>query len=819
MGAKSATDRNGFHLGQLRARFTGSLVWPGDTEYDRARQIWNGMFDRRPALVARCVGAQDVAAALRYAAAVGRPVTVRGGGHNVAGTSIADDAVLIDLSLMRRVAVDADARLARAEGGALLSDLDTATTAHGLACPVGVVSRTGIGGLILGGGYGWLSRKWGLACDHIVGAEVVLADGTIVEATENRNSDLLWGLRGGGGNFGVVTRFTLRLRPVTDVRYRTALYPARDAAAVLAAYGELAPAQSNDAQATVTLRHAAHADWVPEELRGTAVLALSSVWLGDPDDQADEPLFTAVRPAASSVRTMPYLELQRMGDDSEPAGQRYYTKSCYLSDITASVAELLVDATVRSPSRLSTIDLGYLRGAISDVESGATAFPRRDAAYICSGSAAWLEAVDDQKNIAWSRGLIGDLQPWQQGGAYINYAQQERSETVATIYGTEHHSRLVRLKDRFDPTNTFRGNQNIRPTALSGTAGNQETGGRIRPPGSWGNDRGNFGRALRSPWYRLVSDLEDVFVRATVAYGHAHGHRMMHLPVTTRTITCPTGLGSDSLPVPVTANGVDTYLADSMQFLLEYGMRLAPEGCYGIMHTFRGEDPDRTHLNQFLHSEGEIAGDLDDLIRHVEGYVRHLAGAFLEEQGAALSAAVGDVGHLERMATAAGGFPRLTFEEAVRLLEGDDLAVRDGGDWRTLTRHGERRLMEMVNEFVWVTNFDHLAVPFYQAFSDDSQRYASNADLFFGIGEVVGSGQRHTTGDELRKALAMHGTPERDYAWYVQMKEEFPMTTSGFGMGVERFLLWVLKHDDIRDIPLVSRVDEDATWPQSVERP
>jgi asparaginyl-tRNA synthetase len=339
------------------------------------------------------------------------------------------------------------------------------------------------------------------------------------------------------------------------------------------------------------------------------------------------------------------------------------------------------------------------------------------------------------------------------------------------------------------------------------------------PPGTWGNEPDAFLRALRSPWYRLIVSLEDVFTRATASFAHELGHRIVHMPLTTRTITCPTGLGSDSQPVPVTVNGVKTYLADSMQFLLEYGIRLAPQGCYSIEQTFRGDLPDETHLNQFLHSEWELPGDLDTLIRHVEAYVRHLATAFLDEQGDALRAAVGDVSHLDRMAGYDGGFPRLTFEEAVRLLDDDDRAVRHEGDRRTLTRHGERRITEMVNEFVWVTHFDHLSVPFYQAFADDTQLYARNADLFFGIGEVVGSGQRHATGADVRKALATHQVSEQDYAWYVRLKDEFPMTTSGFGLGVERFLLWALRHNDIRDIPLVSRIGERPDWPASVDRP
>ncbi|MGW5354610.1 amino acid--tRNA ligase-related protein [Streptomyces sp. NPDC004031] len=343
--------------------------------------------------------------------------------------------------------------------------------------------------------------------------------------------------------------------------------------------------------------------------------------------------------------------------------------------------------------------------------------------------------------------------------------------------------------------------------------------GTAKAPGTWRGAPDDFLASLRSPWYRLITDLEDLVLRATVEYAHGRGLRAMYLPMTTRTITCPTGLGSDSEPVPVTVGGVDTYLPDSLQFLLEYGCRLAPEGCYAVMPSFRGEQPDATHLNQFVHSEAEIPGGLDDLIEYVEGYVRHLAGAFLGTYGDRLQEWTGDVSHLERMAAHRTPFARLTFDEAARLLRNDEGTVRDEGEWRVLTKKGERLLMDRVDEFVWVTHFDHLSNPFYQAFADGTQRSANNADLLFGMGEVVGSGERHTGSADIRKALAVHGVPEGDYAWYVRMKEEFPLRTSGFGMGVERFLMWALGHDDIRDIPLISRVAEEKKWPSSVYRP
>ncbi|MFI9172416.1 amino acid--tRNA ligase-related protein [Streptomyces lincolnensis] len=342
---------------------------------------------------------------------------------------------------------------------------------------------------------------------------------------------------------------------------------------------------------------------------------------------------------------------------------------------------------------------------------------------------------------------------------------------------------------------------------------------RITPPHAWGNAPRAFLTSLRSPWYGLMIDLQDIVVRATFDYAHGQGLKALQIPLTTRTVTCPTGLGSDSEPVPVSVSDVQTYLSDSAQFPLEYGCRLAEKGCYTVLPSFRNEDPDETHLNQFTHSEAEIVGGLDDIIEYVEGYVRHLSRNILNEYGRQLSAAIQDVTHLERMADGSASFPRVTFGEARKLLSDCPDCIRGDDSWRVLTRRGERRLMKIVNEFVWVTHLDHLSVPFYQAFGDSNRQTAACADLFFGMGEIVGSGERHRTGDEVVEALDLHAVAQQDYAWYVDMKKEFPLQTAGFGMGVERYLMWVVNHDDIRDIPFISRIDEEKSWPASVDRP
>lgn len=341
----------------------------------------------------------------------------------------------------------------------------------------------------------------------------------------------------------------------------------------------------------------------------------------------------------------------------------------------------------------------------------------------------------------------------------------------------------------------------------------------VEPPSTYGDDAGAFLDAMGSPWYVLIADLHDLVLATTVEYARGRGLRGLFLPLTTRTITCPSGLGSDTQPVPVNVNGVDTYLADSMQFLLEYGCQMAPGGCYNIMPSFRGEEPDATHLSQFTHSEAEIPGGLDDLVEYVEGYVKALAQAILDQHGDRLAEARGDISHLERMVGRSDPFERLTLDEAASVLRHEDGCILEGSTGRILTCRGESMLMERVSEFVWVTHFDHLTVPFYQAFGDVEGRTAGNADLLFGMGEIVGSGERHNNAEDIRRSLAAHGVPAQQYAWYLAMKDEKPMQTSGFGMGVDRFLMWVLAHGDIRDLPLVSRVAEPTEWPISVQRP
>ncbi|HEY6311470.1 MAG TPA: amino acid--tRNA ligase-related protein [Streptosporangiaceae bacterium] len=333
------------------------------------------------------------------------------------------------------------------------------------------------------------------------------------------------------------------------------------------------------------------------------------------------------------------------------------------------------------------------------------------------------------------------------------------------------------------------------------------------------NYPGAFVDAMNSLWFKLLSELHDIIMQVTVSYATSRNLKALFLPVTTRTVTCPSALGSDSAPIPVSVNEVETYLADSMQFALEYGCRLSGDGCYSITSSFRKERQDRSHLIQFTHSEVEMVGDLEDLMQYVNGYIQALAGAILDRLGDYLAMARGDISHLQRMVDRSKSFEQLTFEEAVQVVADVDGAIRYDKDWRTLTRKGELMLLERVSEVVWVHHFDNLAVPFYQAFGDDEAKTSANADMLLGMGEIVGSGERHGNAADLRKSMVMHGVDEAEYEWYVRMREEAPMTTSGFGLGVDRFLMWVLKHNDIRDMPLISRQDEPNLWPSAVTRP
>ena len=442
----------------------GEILRPGDAGYDDARHVWNGTIDRYPAMIVRCHTAAHVAAAVRMANASGLEIAVRGGGHSIPGLSVCEGGVMIDCTPMKRLDVDVDRRVAAAEPGLLWGDYDAGTQAHGLASPGGEISHTGVAGLTLGGGIGWLSRRHGLACDNLVGAQVVLADGSIVEVDEDTDAELLWGLRGGGGNFGIVTEFRFRVHPVPPLYAGMFLWPASDTVAVMEAFQEQAASAPRDLSLVTGQVVAPPAPFVPTELQLQPVATVAAVWTGRPDDgPAAIAPFRSMGPALDLFEVQPYTAIQRWFDDGVPHGRRYHVRSEWLGDLDGGgIAELAAAGAERS-SPFDQILVRHLGGAIADIDPGATAFRFREASHLLTVAAGWDEGPDEP-HIAWTRRTWERTRPWSCGGAYVNHlAADEGRDRVREAYGSETWARLVALKRRVDPTNVFHLNQNIDP--------------------------------------------------------------------------------------------------------------------------------------------------------------------------------------------------------------------------------------------------------------------------------------------------------------------------------------------------------------------
>jgi asparaginyl-tRNA synthetase len=327
----------------------------------------------------------------------------------------------------------------------------------------------------------------------------------------------------------------------------------------------------------------------------------------------------------------------------------------------------------------------------------------------------------------------------------------------------------------------------------------------IKPNQSWENVENHYKKAINDPWYKALCIVQDEINHSTFNFFRNQNIRSMSLPITTGSVTSPMGLGSDSLPVKINLEGIDTYLSDSMQFHLEYGLRLFDKGVHYIMPSFRGELADSRHLCQFYHSEAEIRGNLGDTIGLVNNYIHSLCKDILTNIPEVIESVAGKLDHIKEIVNKNGDFPQISFEEAVTLLKNNPNFVNHHKEgFRTITDAGEKELINHFGGIVWLTHHDYLSVPFYQD-SDSSNKYALNADLLFGIGEVVGLGERHETGEEVRQALKFHNVSEEHYEWYIHMKDVYPLKTSGFGMGIERFILWLFRHNDIRDCQLIPR--------------
>ncbi len=454
-------------LARFTAGLQGEVLTGTSPGYDEARAIWNAMIDRRPGLIVRCADTEDVVRAVRFARAQDLLVSVRGAGHNIAGNAVCDDAVMIDLSGMKAVEVRPDSRTARVQPGATLGDVDAATQAHGLALPVGINSTTGIAGLTLGGGFGWLSRKYGLTIDNLVAAEVVTASGEMVRASESENADLFWGIRGGGGNFGIITSFEFRLHPLgPQVLSGLIVHPFRDAPEVLRRYREFVSTAPDELSVWVVLRKAPPLPFLSEEVHGTEVLVIAALYAGDmaEGERAMEGLRAIGAPIADVISPHEFAAFQQAFDPLLTPGSRNYWKSHDFARLDDGALDVIVEYAGKLPTPQCEIFIAHLGGAVGAVPSDATAYTHRDAEFVLNVHTRWDDPAQDAQCVSWARDFFERSAPYATGGVYVNFMPEDEGGRVAAAYGSN-YQRLVELKDRYDPENFFRLNQNIRPTA------------------------------------------------------------------------------------------------------------------------------------------------------------------------------------------------------------------------------------------------------------------------------------------------------------------------------------------------------------------
>ncbi len=472
-----ATAREGheIEIGQagiaaLKARVKGPVLLPGDAGYDEARTVWNGMFDRNPALVVRCLGVADVVAAMQFRREHDLLVCIKAGGHNIGGLATADGAVMLDLSLMRGVWVDAQRRIAHAQGGCLLGDVDRETQLHGLATVLGFVSATGAAGLTLGGGFGYLTRRWGWTSDNVAGLEVVTEDARLVRASNDENSDLYWGLRGGGGNFGVVTGIDYRLHPVgPEVVGGLVAWHASAAPEVLELYRQFAAEAPPELTLVALMRPAPPAPWLPKDVHGKLIVALLACYTGDParGESLLAPLKSFGSPVGDVLVRRPYVQLQALLDATQPKGRRYYWKSEYLPGIEPDLCRKVIEHAGRISSPHGAVILFQLDGALNRLDAGHSPVGNRDARYVFNVSAAWDAPGDDAAQIAWARAAWDDMKAFSTGGTYLNFLNEEEGpERTQAALGAG-LQRLAEVKRKWDPRNVFRTNRNIAPAAAA----------------------------------------------------------------------------------------------------------------------------------------------------------------------------------------------------------------------------------------------------------------------------------------------------------------------------------------------------------------
>jgi FAD/FMN-containing dehydrogenase len=450
----------------LKGQLRGALCYPGEPGYEQARTIWNAMIDKRPAVVVRAAAAEDVVRAVNVARERQLLLAVRGGGHNIAGNAVCDGGLMIDLSLMKSVRIDPSSRTARVEPGVTLAEFDKEAQAFGLATPLGINSTTGVAGLTLGGGFGWLSRKHGLTVDNLLGADVVLASGELVHASHQENQDLFWALRGGGGNFGVVTSFEFRLHPIgPQVLAGLIVHPFSNAKQILQGYHRAAMSAPDDLSCWAVLRKAPPLPFLPPEVHGQEVVVLAVCYVGDPakGQSAVAPIRALGKPIADVVGPTPFVGWQQAFDPLLTPGRRNYWKSHDFTELGDAALGVLIDYAGRLPSPECEIFIGQLGGAVNRVPATSTAYPHRDVNFVVNVHTRWGEASQDATCIGWAREFFGAMAPHATGGVYVNFMPEDEAQRVSGGAYGPNYERLSQLKARYDPGNLFRQNQNIQP--------------------------------------------------------------------------------------------------------------------------------------------------------------------------------------------------------------------------------------------------------------------------------------------------------------------------------------------------------------------
>lgn len=450
---------------KLKSGFWGDILLSGDKGYEDSRKIWNGMFDRKPAIITRCKGTDDVIKAVNFARENSLLTAVKGGGHNSAGNAVCDDGIMIDLSLMRSVVVDESKKTVKVDGGCLLSDVDHETQQHGLAVSAGIISHTGVGGLTLGGGFGWISRKHGLSIDNLISADVVTADGKLVTANADTHPDLYWGIRGGGGNFGIVTSFEFKCAEIgTEVYSGLIIKKFADAKKYIQFHGEYVRKLPDEMTVWMVVRHAPPLPFLPKEVHGKLIVVIPFVWLGDPAKGKEliNPIREITESQGEAIGLNPWVAWQSGFDGLAAHGARNYWKSHYLKNLSNDSIDIILDFAGKMPSEECEVFIPHMEGEPSRVAENATAFAHRKTPFVLNIHTRWHSKSEDEKCLAWARDFHRSMEPFAQG-VYVNFLSNEGEDRVKDAYTNDTWERLTQIKRKYDAQNLFRMNQNIKP--------------------------------------------------------------------------------------------------------------------------------------------------------------------------------------------------------------------------------------------------------------------------------------------------------------------------------------------------------------------